>query len=103
MTRYVVYGAGGIGGVLGARLHQSGHDVVLIARGAHYEVIRERGLRLRSSVEDITLDIPVADHPSGVEWRDEDVVFLAMKSQDTVNAIEALRALAPASVSVVSV
>ena len=27
--RFVIYGAGGIGGVIGARLHQSGHDVVL--------------------------------------------------------------------------
>ena len=33
--RYVVYGAGAIGGTIGGRLFQHGHDVVLIARGAH--------------------------------------------------------------------
>ena len=102
MTRYVVYGAGGIGGVLGARLHQSGHDVVLIARGAHYEAIRDRGLRLRSSAEDVTLDIPVIDHPSGMSWREDDVVFCAMKSQDNLAALEALRAVAPPSIAIVS-
>jgi len=35
--RIVVLGAGGIGGTIGARLHQGGYDVALIARGAHGE------------------------------------------------------------------
>ena len=42
--RYIVYGAGAVGGVIGARLFQAGHDVVLIARGPHLDAIRERGL-----------------------------------------------------------
>ena len=41
--RFVVYGAGAIGGVVGARMFENGHDVVLIARGAHYEAIRDKG------------------------------------------------------------
>jgi 2-dehydropantoate 2-reductase len=98
--RFVVYGAGGIGGVLGARLHQSGNDVVLIARGAHYEAIRDRGLRLQSADEDITLDTPVVDHPSTIDWRDDDVVFLGMKSQDTLDALVTLTAVAPPPVPV---
>lgn len=100
--RFVVYGAGGIGGVLGARLHQNGSDVVLIARGAHFEATRNHGLRLQSVDEDVTLDIPVVDHPSTVEWRDDDVVFLGMKSQDTLDAIVTLSAVAPPSLPVVS-
>ena len=32
--RYVIYGAGAIGGTIGGRLFQHGHDVALIARGA---------------------------------------------------------------------
>ena len=43
--RFVVYGAGAVGGVIGAHLFRGGHDVTLIARGAHQEAIRERGLR----------------------------------------------------------
>src|SRR5581483_10261633 len=58
-VRFIIYGAGGIGGVIGARLHQSGHKVVLIARGSHYEAIEQRGLRLQSAEEDVTLEIPV--------------------------------------------
>ncbi len=102
MTRLVVYGAGGIGGVLGGRLHQSGQEVQLVARGAHYEAIRDNGLRVQSAEDDVTLDIPVVDHPSAIDWRDDDVVFLAMKSQDTLDALVTLSNLAPPSISVVS-
>ena len=44
--RFVVYGAGAIGGVVGGRLAQHGHEVVLIARGDHHDAIRDHGLRL---------------------------------------------------------
>lgn len=101
MTRFVVYGAGGIGGVMGARLHQNGHDVLLIARGAHYEAMRDQGLRLQSPDEDVTLPIPVADRPDGVEWRPDDTVLLAMKSQDTAPALSALANAAPDPIAVV--
>ena len=46
--RYIIYGAGAVGGTIGGKLFQSGHDVVLIARGDHLHAIRERGLRLRT-------------------------------------------------------
>jgi 2-dehydropantoate 2-reductase len=101
-VRFVIYGAGGIGGVLGARLHQSGEDVLLVARGAHFEAIRDRGLRLQSADEDVTLPIPVVDHPSAVDWRDDDAVFLGMKSQDTHDALIALANVAPSTISAIS-
>ena len=94
-VRFVIYGAGGIGGVIGARLHQSGHEVVLIARGSHYEAIEQRGLRLQSAEEDVTLEIAVVDHPGRISLDEDDVVILAMKSQDTLGACEALTACAP--------
>ena len=93
--RFVVYGAGAIGGVVGARLFESGHDVALIARGAHYEAIRDHGLRIQSPDDDATLRIPVVDHPSQLTLTNDDVVILAMKSQDTIAACEALDACAP--------
>jgi 2-dehydropantoate 2-reductase len=93
--RFVIFGAGAIGGVAGARLHQSGHDVALIARGAHYEAIREGGLTLETPTERAVLDMPVADSPDGLEWHGEEVVLLAVKSQDTAGALAALRDAAP--------
>jgi len=98
--RFVVYGAGAIGGVIGARLFQSGYDVALIARGAHYEAIRDLGLRIRSPHDDATLAIPVVDHPSRLRFSADDVVILAMKSQDTIRACEALDACAQGDIAV---
>jgi 2-dehydropantoate 2-reductase len=93
-VRVVVLGAGGIGGSIGARLHQSGHDVVLIARGAHGEAIRERGLTFETPEERVTLRIPAYEHPKDLTWRDDDVVVLAAKSQDTDAAARDLHAAA---------
>jgi 2-dehydropantoate 2-reductase len=96
--RFVVYGAGAIGGVVGARLAQHGHDVVLIARGAHFEAIRSHGLRFETPDECLTLQIPVVDSPARIAWTSRDVVLLAVKSQDTTSALDQLAAAAPPSV-----
>src|SRR3954469_23963258 len=93
--RFVIYGAGGIGAVLGGRLFESGHDVVLIARGAHHDAIRDNGLRVESPASTVTLNVPVVDHPSKLTFPDDDVVLMAMKSQDTDGALEDLAAAAP--------
>lgn len=99
--RFVVFGAGAIGGVVGARLHQSGHEVALIARGAHFEAIRRHGLTLETPNERTVLKIPVADSPAGLEWTDDEVVLLTVKSQDTAGALLALRDVAPAHTPIV--
>ena len=92
MTRYIIYGAGAIGGVIGGRLFQAGHDVVLIARGAHLAALQQSGLKLLSPDDEATLKIPAVGGPAEVEFRAGDVVVLGMKTQDTSAALEALAA-----------
>ena len=92
--RHIIYGAGAIGGSIGARLHQHGHDVVLIARGAHLQALQARGLVFKTPDETVTLPIPTLAHPSELRLQDGDVVYLCMKSQHTLSAIEQLRAAA---------
>ena len=102
--RFVVYGAGAIGGVVGGRLAEAGHEVVLIARGTHHDAIRDDGLRLITpDAEPRTLSIPVAPHPAGIDFRADDVVLLAMKSQHTGKALRDLAETAPPTVTVVAV
>lgn len=84
--RYIVVGAGAVGGTIGGRLFQGGHDVVLVARGAHYDALSRDGLRLVTPDSAETLDIPVAREP--VRLRDDDVLILAVKSQDTIAALD---------------
>ena len=89
--RFVVHGAGAIGGVIGARLFQAGYDVVLIARGSHYQAIRSDGLTIESADERTTLPIPVVQQPRGITFTDDDIVLLSVKSQDTLAALDDLR------------
>lgn len=99
--RYVIYGAGAVGGLVGGRLHQAGHEVLLIARGAHFEAIRDGGLRIDCAESSDTLDVAVADSPAAAGLRDDDVVFLGMKGQDTYTGLHALREAAPTPLPVV--
>ncbi len=98
--RFVVYGAGAIGGTVGARLHQSGHDVLLIVRGAHHDAIAAGGLTFETPEEQVTLRIAVAPDPAAAEISGDDVVLLTMKGQDTEDALDALRAAAGTGVPV---
>jgi 2-dehydropantoate 2-reductase len=91
-VRYIIYGAGAIGGVIGARLHKAGKEVILIARGDHFEALRRKGLTLETPEGTETLRIPVVSSPAELTFTEGDVVFLCMKSQDTVAALEVLRA-----------
>ena len=99
--RIIIYGAGAIGGVVGARLFQHGHEVLLIARGAHLDAIQKRGLILESPIERVTLPIPAVAHPSEIRFRADDAVLLAMKTQHTTGALEDLRTAAGADVPVI--
>jgi 2-dehydropantoate 2-reductase len=99
--RFVVLGAGAVGGVVGGRLAESGHDVTLIARGAHLEEIRRRGLVVRSPAGDRTLPLAAEADPEAARVGAGDVVLLAVKSQDTHGALQMLAAACPATVPVV--
>jgi 2-dehydropantoate 2-reductase len=101
--RFIIYGAGAVGGVIGARLFQSGYDVLLIARGAHGEAIRARGLTLLSPEEEVTLSIAVAAQPSEVDFDASDVVLFCMKTNDSLEAMDALRAAGGGDSAVVCV
>lgn len=103
MAKYVIYGAGAIGGVVGARLCQHGSDVTLIARGAHYEAIRDAGLRLRDPRSDTVLEVPIVNDPSQIAWTGDEIVLLTMKSQHTAAAATRLAAVAPYATRVVAV
>ena len=99
--RYIIYGAGAVGGVIGARLFQRGHDVVLIARGLHADAIRAHGLTLETPDTCATLPIGAVAHPSELRFTGDDVVLMTMKSQHTAAALDDLRAAAGPEVPVV--
>ena len=87
--RYIIIGAGAVGGTIGARLYQSGHEVVLAARGAHHAAMRDGGLRFATPAEVITLPVPVISGPGEVALHADDVLIVAVKAQDAVAALDA--------------
>ena len=103
MPKYVIYGAGAIGGVAGARLFQHGIDVTLIARGPHYEAIRDSGLRIRDPESDDVIKVPIVNHPSNIVWTGDEIVLMTMKSQHTAAAVTDLATFAPYATRVVAV
>jgi 2-dehydropantoate 2-reductase len=90
--RYIVYGAGSIGGVIAARLFEQGSDVVLIARGDHLSAIQHSGLTIESPLGSVTLPVLAVEHPSEIGFQlSADVVLLATKTQDSAQALDDLR------------
>jgi 2-dehydropantoate 2-reductase len=99
--RYVVYGAGAVGGVIGGRLALSGAGITLVARGPHLAAIRAHGLVLDAGDGRHRIDVPATDTAADVAWTDDTVVLLAVKSHQAAVALADLREHAPADVAVV--
>lgn len=99
--RFIVLGAGAIGGAVGGRLSAAGYDVVLIARPAHAAAIRENGLRILDPDGEQVVNVPVVEHPDEITFTAEDVVLLSVKTQDTPAALRDLAEAAPASTPVI--
>ncbi|MDQ2763346.1 MAG: NAD(P)-binding domain-containing protein, partial [Pseudomonadota bacterium] len=97
---FVIYGAGAIGGILAARLSHAGEDVVVIARGDSLRTLGN-GLSLEAPTGDWRARFVVVGHPSERPLRSTDVVILAMKTQDTLVAVEELALAAPGDTPIV--
>jgi 2-dehydropantoate 2-reductase len=99
--RYIIYGAGGIGGVIGGRLFHHGYKVVLICRGDQLTTIQRQGLTLKTPDETWHLSLPAVGHPAEIAFTEDDVVLFTMKSQDTEMALRDLYRTAGSEVPVV--
>jgi len=98
--KVAVFGAGGIGGLLGGRLARAGVDVHLVARGAHLAALREDGLRVESVDGDFSVDLPATDDPADVGPCD--YVLFTVKSYDTAEAAGSLGPLVGEGTAVIS-
>jgi 2-dehydropantoate 2-reductase len=90
--RIIVYGIGAIGGTVAAALARCGQEVIGIARGAHLEAARASGILLRTPDVTAKVEFPCCADPTEIAFRSDDIVVLAIKSQDTLPALERLRA-----------
>jgi len=90
--RIAVFGAGAVGGYYGTRLAQAGHEVSVVARGAHLAASRAGGLRLASVAGDAVLEPAQAtDRPE--EIGEVDWVICGVKAWQLPAAARAMRPL----------
>ncbi|WP_415383336.1 2-dehydropantoate 2-reductase [Halosimplex sp. TS25] len=98
--KVAIFGAGGVGAYLGARLADAGHEVQLVARGDHLAAIQSDGLRVESIAGDTTVDLPATDDPADIGT--VDYVLFTVKSYDTRDAAADLDPLVGPETAVVS-
>jgi 2-dehydropantoate 2-reductase len=88
---FAVMGAGAVGCYYGGMLARAGHAVTLIARPAHVQAIRERGLRLQTTQFDETVAVQASSDASALAKAE--VVLFCVKSSDTEAAGAQIKAL----------
>lgn len=80
--RFVVMGAGGIGGFFGATLARAGEDVWFVGRGKHFDAMQSEGLRVTSTVGNIVVTpSQIVQDPARIG--NADAVLFCVKSYDT--------------------
>lgn len=99
--KVAIVGAGAIGGVIGARLALQGHEVSLLARGAHLDAIRREGLTLVDHLDGgrAVQRLPASDEPA--DFGPQDLVVIALKAHAIAPMLSRLRPLLAADTVVV--
>jgi 2-dehydropantoate 2-reductase len=91
-ARHVIYGAGAIGGAIGAMLDRAGSRVICVARPAQAEALR-RGLIIKQEGEEMTARLDAVTGVGDLAPEGGDAIVITTKSQDTEQAIEELAAV----------
>jgi 2-dehydropantoate 2-reductase len=92
-SRFLFFGAGAVGSLLGARLAQAGSEVTLIGRQPHVEAVSRGGVRLVVAGK-VSSQSVLAARPNVAEAEGPfDYVFLTVKGYDTLDAVEQLHAV----------
>ena len=99
--RIVVIGTGGVGGYFGARLTEAGENVTFVARGAHLEAIKSRGLTVYSALGDMHLrDVQCTENTRDIGHAD--IVMIAVKLWATDEAIRTAKPLLGTNTGIIS-
>lgn len=92
--RFIIYGAGAIGGTVGGHLALGGYNVLLVGRAGHIGAITAQGFRFITPRGTHILNLPAVTSAAEIEFNRDDVVLLCVKSQDTEAALQELSAVA---------
>ena len=99
--KFLIVGAGGVGGYFGARLAADGNDVTFVARGAHRAAMAETGLKIVSPQGDLHLERPRL-HEDAATTGLCDIVLIAVKLYDLEAAGELVKPMLAHDTAVVA-
>jgi 2-dehydropantoate 2-reductase len=99
-VKICVFGAGAIGGYMGAKLAQAGADVSLVARGPHLAAMRENGLTLIEGGERTNMQVAVSDDPA--ELGPQDYVIVTLKAHSVPPVVSRMQPLIGPGTTIVS-
>lgn len=95
-----IYGAGAIGGYIGAQLARAGADVSFVARGPHLAVMRERGVTLQINGEERVQKVRCTSDPG--ELGPQDYVFITLKAHSVPGVVDLMQPLLGPDTAVVT-
>ncbi|SAL39509.1 2-dehydropantoate 2-reductase [Caballeronia humi] len=95
-----VYGAGAIGGYMGAQLARAGADVSFVARGPHLAAMQANGVRLQIDGEEHTVKVRCTNNPA--ELGPQDYVIIALKAHSVPSVVDLMPPLLGPDTSVVT-
>ncbi|MDJ0995634.1 MAG: 2-dehydropantoate 2-reductase [Dinoroseobacter sp.] len=95
-----IFGAGAIGGYMGAKLAQAGADVSLVARGPHLKAMRENGLRLIEESGESTVQVTASDNAA--DLGPQDYVIVTLKAHSVPPVVEKMQPLIGENTTIVS-
>jgi len=95
-----IFGAGAIGGYMGAKLAQAGADVSLVARGPHLKAMRENGLRLIEESGETTVQVTASDNAA--DLGPQDYVIVTLKAHSVPAVVPHMQPLIGENTTIVS-
>lgn len=98
MSRVCIFGAGAIGGFLGAKLALAGVDTTLVARGAHLAAIRKHGLTLIEGDGQQTVPVHASDNSRLLG--PQDFVIITLKAHSLPGVVDDLQPLLGADTAI---
>jgi ketopantoate reductase len=98
--RICIFGAGAIGGYLGAKLADAGAEVSLVARGPHLAAMQARGLTLTGDGAEVTVPVRASDDPASLG--PQDYVIVTLKAHAVPGQVGPIRALLGPDTTLVS-
>ena len=92
--KYLIIGAGGTGGCIGAYMTEAKKDVTMIARGAHLQAMQENGLQMETTKKGNYTICPVKATDMEHYQEQPDIIFVCVKGYSLLGTIPFIRRVA---------